>query len=388
MREAAALLKVNGFSSSLQNKLSSKPKPAVELTTSSSNFLKLKLNEQAGYIKNHPSPQKATTVAFKKPGNNCNHFDKIAKNTSAEEKEILGLSSPMEGISKKSVARENLISSLLRGMQFNSDSIKEGPPSKPQLDIQTDQNSNPKVKQLDMFLTSRRNSSREKGRQQESHTSRSKQPTLVDLANSQGHFTRGSLAGITSKQNQRLLSSMNGSLFDSQHNIGKFTPDNHGSKLVEATASFRAGQLGQPVLKSAASKEIFNELLEGNLDHLSSKGGSPPKFFSSKGKYSPHQANPCSTETFSTSKDQYLNLHIRVQPEEPSTQTTVYSNKHLSTIMEELREFVSIKDERIRLLQAQIDHLMQIIDKHGLTHEIKLFGAAVLTESEVAESEK
>lgn len=190
-----------------------------------------------------------------------------------------------------------------------------------------------------------------------------------DLANSHGHYTKGSLSGLANQNNSKLLSTTTTSPFEMQANQGKvkLTPDTALAKASEKISRVRP-KMGQETayyqLKSSTSADFFKDLLEAQVENLSNRlesqedlcSMSPQMIYSSQGVSS------------------QITLGERSRPlcPKPSADNIIiplYSNSHLGQIMEELRLLVDHKDLRICKLESENTRMRAILASHKISFE-------------------
>jgi hypothetical protein len=230
------------------------------------------------------------------------------------------------------------------------------------------------MKHMDMFLTSRRNSSREKEKskfaaQQETKANKmERQFIFSELACSQGHYEKGSLAGLAQK-NKKLQTSAKGSLIESQSIVGKLTPDTGLAKASEKNCRIntQAGlESSSYKIRSATSVDIFKDLLDGNVELLNNTDGSQGDIFSVTPQVAISQALRSLNEPETRPSGSSVNLLFPKTISEGVPSHQPYSNSHLNQIMGQLREFVTHKDIRIGILENENSKLKAILATHGI----------------------
>lgn len=228
-----------------------------------------------------------------------------------------------------------------------------------------------------MFLTSRRNSSREKERssmagQQDAPSHRTgRQLLFSELANSHGHYAKGSLSGLTQSQGNKLKSSTTASLLESQTNVCKLTPETAACKISEKLIQKTRPQGGLESrcyqLKSATSVDFIKDLLEGQMEKLTNTGGSQADLLS----LSPQLATSQALNATQNEPDYRLqDLRPHTLCSRPSAEDICslqpYSNSHLGQIMDDLKMFVNRKDFTISKLESENKKLRAVLASHGI----------------------
>lgn len=203
--------------------------------------------------------------------------------------------------------------------------------------------------------------------QEGSHNKGSRHLLFSEIATSHGHYTKGSLIGLTNQKNNKLLSSTTGSIFESHKNISKLTPDTALGKVSEKISRLRHHPLQESnfyQLKSSTSAEFLKDLLSSQPEELQPRSDSQEDMFN----ISPQLVS--NHLTLGESRPHQFSLHpVCPRPSAEDISTQAYSNGHLTKIMEELKRFVSHKDNRIGKLESQNSKLKAILATHGIPFE-------------------